>query len=257
MVGFIDTADCIQKKEEPFITYYQNTRGGQRMATRLDYIFIDAIHRQYCKHTATQFGNSDHLLVECELQLASSSNKGKFWRFDKNNWNNPLLRAELIEEIQSITNFAKWDLYKCNIQSIARAFRPQPSLEKKIQRLQKKLGKINNKIASEGNTKELIEASERVNIQLQDEVQALSDKWQIKSNAKWIEEGEKSTKFFYSLYKARNGISIKDKIQIPNNNQTNCPTDTLHYIKEIYQEIYKARETDQTATDFLLKISHQ
>ena len=75
-VKFMDTASITQE-EEPFITFYQNTRGGRRMATRLDYIFIDANHGHCCKHTTTQFSNSDHLLVECKLQLASGFTKAK------------------------------------------------------------------------------------------------------------------------------------------------------------------------------------
>src|SRR5690242_17530375 len=78
---YMDSATIVAE-EDPFLTYYQNTRGGHKMATRLDYIFIDANHGQYCKKVATYFGNSDHLLVECELYLSSVQSRPKQWRFD-------------------------------------------------------------------------------------------------------------------------------------------------------------------------------
>ncbi|CAG8554011.1 25105_t:CDS:2, partial [Gigaspora rosea] len=50
----------------------------------------------------------------------------------------------------------------------------------------------------------------------------------------------KSTKFFFSHYKTRNSTSANDKIQILGHNQANSPVDKLQYMKNIYQDIYKA-----------------
>ena len=50
-IEFIDIASLKQKKEL-FITYYQNTKDGKRMATRLNYIFIDTNYKYCCKHIA-------------------------------------------------------------------------------------------------------------------------------------------------------------------------------------------------------------
>ncbi|CAG8538396.1 16032_t:CDS:2 [Cetraspora pellucida] len=44
---FIDIA-CLKQREEPYITYYQNTRGGKRMATRLNYIFTNTNYGHCC-----------------------------------------------------------------------------------------------------------------------------------------------------------------------------------------------------------------
>jgi exonuclease III len=62
---FTDSANHIEN--EPFITFYQNTQGNQRMATRLDYIFLEANFSHFKSQTQTRFGNSDHLLVECTI----------------------------------------------------------------------------------------------------------------------------------------------------------------------------------------------
>ncbi|CAG8599033.1 25109_t:CDS:2 [Dentiscutata erythropus] len=53
--NLLDSASLLEKK--PFLTFYQNTRNNQSMATRLNYIFID---KNYQK-TETLYGNSDHL----------------------------------------------------------------------------------------------------------------------------------------------------------------------------------------------------
>ena len=140
------------------------------MATRLDYIFINANHIYHCQNVVTQFGNSDHLLVECELQLTPTSSKAKQWRFSQSSWNNSLLKSEIIEEVTNIHDFTKWDLYKCRIQSIIRAFRPQASPEKKIQKLQKRLTELDNKASNSENTDEILIIRENIKSQLQEEL---------------------------------------------------------------------------------------
>ena len=69
MADFIDTAEFA--KPGPFLTFYQTTQGNQKMATQLDYIFIDSNYSQFCKNTCTRFGNSNHLLVKSELAFNS------------------------------------------------------------------------------------------------------------------------------------------------------------------------------------------
>ncbi|CAG8811824.1 2767_t:CDS:2, partial [Gigaspora rosea] len=47
--------------------------------------------------------------------------------------------------------------------------------------------------------------------------------------------------------------SASDKIQIPGHNQANSPTDKLQYMKNIYQDIYKAENNDLTIAEFFVK----
>jgi exonuclease III len=100
---FIDTADFA--KPGPFLTFYQTTHGNQKMATRLDYIFIDSNHGQFCKNTCTRFGNSDHLLVESELVFKSEPAYSSSWKFNRKYWSIPNLKQEITEIIKSTQDY--------------------------------------------------------------------------------------------------------------------------------------------------------
>ncbi|CAG8820935.1 6772_t:CDS:1, partial [Gigaspora rosea] len=65
---------------------------------------------------------------------------------------------------------------------------------------------------------------------LHKETAALADKWYLRSKERWIEKGEKSTKFFFSCYKARSEGNCEDLIKIPEEYKDKY--DTLDYIKE-------------------------
>ena len=201
MQDFIDTAEIIGLK--PFLTFYQKTCGSHLMATRLDYIFVDANHGQFCNSVATRYGNSDHLLVECEMHFAQEHPRAACWKFDKGCWSNIKLRNEVEEELRNIKDITKWDRHKCIIQSIVRAYRSQTMVENRIQKLHKKLADVNIKIMHADEYEDLRLVAEDVNQQLQKELSLLAEKWQVRSKVKWIESGERSTKYFFMRYKAR------------------------------------------------------
>jgi hypothetical protein len=71
----------------------------------------------------------------------------------------------------------------------------------------------------------------------------MAEKWQIHSKAKWIEQGEKSTKYFFARYKIRKTHAALSKIKIPNASTQN-EDDTLKYIKDQYAEIYSQEEVN-------------
>ncbi|CAG8729977.1 7282_t:CDS:1, partial [Cetraspora pellucida] len=113
------------------------------------------------------------------------------WRFDRKYWSIPGLKSDIIQELQSIQDTAaNWDLHKCSIQSIIRSFKPRPSPEKRIQKIHRKICSLNNKLAKNPNLEELNLVIEGLNFELQEELTMMSDKWRVRSNAKWIEEGE-------------------------------------------------------------------
>ena len=154
--------------------------------------------------TITRHGNSDHLLVESSISFGSDHLRASRWRFNSKVWQIPELRDEITKEIQSANRSENWDLHKCSFQSIIRAFKSHPPSERRIQKLHKKLNILNNKIANTLENEEYTILAGNLKVQIQNEVAILSEKWRIRSNTKWIEEGEKSTKYFFSMYKTKN-----------------------------------------------------
>ena len=70
------------------------------------------------------------------------------------------------------------------IQSIIRSSKPKHLPERKIQVLQNRLAKLNNRIANDPRLISLQASAEEIKDQIQEELQNLSEKWQTRSNAK-------------------------------------------------------------------------
>jgi len=236
--GMVDTV--VAASQTPFLTYFQKTRGGHNMATRLDYIFVDEQNAQYCQRTLTKFGNSDHLMVSTEMNFSKNSLQTSYWKVNSKCLENEILRKEIVEEIRTVTDLESWDYCKCKIQSLIRARGPLKAPESNIQRLSRKINILEKKIARDQNLSDLQIVIENLKKSLQNELQNLADKWQVRSNARWIERGERSTKYFYSRFKSRHNTAAIDKIKIPNNAGTSSSIEVLHYIKEYYSHMYQS-----------------
>ncbi|CAG8647457.1 2291_t:CDS:2, partial [Gigaspora rosea] len=85
---------------------------------------------------------------------------------------------------------------------------------------------------------------------LYEETAALADKWHLCSKERWIEKEEKSTKFFFSCYKARSKGNCEDLIKIPEEYKDKYEN-TLDYIKEEYKNIYRKKKWDPQLADNL------
>ncbi|CAG8565192.1 1632_t:CDS:2 [Dentiscutata erythropus] len=158
MEGMIDTA--IVTIQRPFLAFYQKTKGHNIIATRLDYIFVEEQYAQCCKKTCTRFGNSDHLLVESELTFGKNISR---------------------------SGQRCWDLFKNKLQSILKTTRTPQGSKNIIRRLNKKITRLENKIAEDQNLLDLQLVVKKLKGKLQDELTELANKWQIWSKAKWIE----------------------------------------------------------------------
>src|SRR5205085_9789543 len=100
---------------------------------------------------------------------------------------------------------------------------------------------------------DLYAATEEIKDQIQEELQLLSENWQTRSNTKWIEEGERSTKYFFTRYKIRHSSSCSTRIKNPENPTASSQPDTLAYIKNFYESLYRKEPIDtQKAEDLLI-----
>ncbi|CAG8675522.1 4437_t:CDS:1, partial [Paraglomus brasilianum] len=171
---------------------------------------------------------------------------------DKGSFSNDLLTKELQAELGSENAPENWDGCKLRVQSIIRAFRKPKRHECNITKLNNKISKLKIEKARRGlSPKKDQELVEMMNT-LHDETAALAEKWHLRSKEKWIEKGEKSTKFFFSRYKARKESSCEELIKIPEEYKDKYEN-TLDYIKEEYQKIYKKEGWDPQMAEILMR----
>src|SRR5260364_158463 len=249
MEGFTDTAYV--SKEKPFITYHQTVRDRRTMATRLDYIFLDNDHFQLCKKSETKFGNSDHLLVWCSLYQNQETPKPTLWKLNPRMLNNTFISKELEADLKDEKAISDWDYYKVRCQSIYRACKPPTALETHIQKLNKKIMELNNKMARNPQLADLSIVVMQLNSELQEELKLLTKKWQLRSNIKWLEEGEKSTKYFFEQYKARTSREATDLVRNPELPGSLDRVDILQYIRDQFEQIYQDEPVDAEAVEAL------
>lgn len=60
----------------------------------------------------------------------------------------------------------------------------------------------------------------------------------VRSRARWVEEGEKSTKYFLNLEKRNKSLSVIYKLVDENDNVLVGNDDILHYIRDFYASLY-------------------
>ena len=186
------------------------------MASHLDYIFIDKNHSYLRFKLNTLYGNSDHQLVKYTLSLQQTLTDSSTWRFDKKVLNNKQLNQDLVKELNEADSDKNWDYTKICIQSIIRAYKKPKAPEKNISKLNRKITDLNKSLASNFENSNIRLQIDNLNLQLQDELTDMAEKWQICSKTKWIEQGEKSTKYFFAKYKARKAKSALEIIKDPN-----------------------------------------
>ena len=143
----------------------------------------------------------------------------------------------------------RWEYLKFDIREFAREFSIQRAknrrnkinkLEAKINSCHKKLNMINLKAQN------AVKLIEKVNVKL-DELKIELDKEtryeiqgvMLRTRIRWVEQGEKNTKYFFALEKSKSKSKSMRTICTQNGEVTHDPREVLKYQEEFYQQLYK------------------
>ena len=145
----------------------------------------------------------------------------------------------------------QWDLFKTEVRDYTIAFckRKAQNNVKEINILENKLKKLNECIN--------LKCQEDVIAYFDDEINKLENKLsnlyeaktkgaQIRSRIKWVEEGEKNTKFFLGLEKSRQTKKTITALKDKDGEIHRDPTKILQLEREFYQDIYKSSNPNIT-----------
>ena len=218
--GLVDTFKKLID-ENLLIDSWRDRHGTEKMYTwkrgkisrRLDYILIDEGLNAFMRDTDIEsIGFSDHLLVSTHLQLNGFKFGNSYYKMNvsvlKDMKYVNLMRKkipEFLKENENLDPHLKWEMTKIQIseftQKYCRAIQFEKGREKNETR--KLLNDIEKELAREPNNENLMQKQAH-----------LKEKWeailieetrgiQIRSGIKWMEEGEKSSKFFLGLEKSR------------------------------------------------------
>ena len=247
----------VRNPDKRSYTRRENSRNGI-IQSRLDYWLVSIGLSYLIKNVKISPGNSsDHSLISFNIDLTNTQRRGKgFWKF-----NNSLLTdteyismikdviANIPIELETDNKNTLWEFAKCRIRTETMVYssmkakktrEKQTMLENKIKELEQEL------------TEKYIHTSYLNYVQCKSEWENIlmikSNGIKLRSKAKWIEDGEKNTKYFLNLEKRNyNSKYIKKLI----NSQGEELTDVKSIINEqseFYQKLYSTHLNDNSKT---------
>ena len=247
--NLIDVWRVMNPTEKRF-TWRGNTKKG-RVFSRLDFWLIsthmiyDLVNTDILPSIKT-----DHSLISLSFEIKNSISKGKgFWKF-----NGELLKdAEYVATIKNILNECKnmhkdftnkamlWDYVKCEIRGATISYSAYAAKRRREQGqfLSRQLKFLEEKIDS-GNDS-LIEEYMLVKNEIENINELQTNGVLLRSKAKWIEDGEKCTKYFLQM-ENRNYKSKYIKSIINQNKTITDPQGILNAEKDFYSSLYTQKE---------------
>ena len=231
-------------------------KSNKNEATRIDFYLISPDIRPQVISTdirPAMISYTDHQAISLKFRHNPTSRGRGFFKINNSiliNEDYKMLITNLInnykDKILTSTDICTlWDLFKTEVRDVTLNFCKQQAAEKKnktkilelkLQKLNEKLNNIkyNSKINDIQNEIDIIE-KELENIYITGTKGA-----QIRSRVKWIEEGEKNTKFFLGLEKSR---QIKKNILALRNDENTVVTNQSEILKMekiYYENLYKS-----------------
>ena len=219
--------------------------------SRIDKIYCNSLLQSKVKKCfMTQSPAPDHRAVVLDFVLADKERGPGYWKL-----NNSILSdveykqgiQNLYDEIMNeytgmVSKCLVWEFFKLRVKefTIAYCVKKANSYRCMVKTLEGQLNDINRT-----NSKMLSQEQIHKREALQQELDLLYDEkakgYQIRSRAKWIEEGEKSTRYFLNLEKSR---QTSDTIySLKNNRNTRCTSDSdiLNVASSYFKNLYSSK----------------
>ena len=229
--------------------------------TRIDKFYVSSRLSPLIINTdIIPFPFSDHDLIILDIDLSSQPRGEGYWHFNNNLLDDDVFLTEINQFwtnwLTQKTNFTDplrwWDTAKHHFKNIAikRSSQIRKSQRNVCHQLEYKIRSLQQKIADGDHT--VSEAYQQAKAELQrhllDEMDAITTRTKIK----YTEEGEKSTRYFYSL---ENHQKSKQTIKLSTKNNLDTITETRDIITEtydFYKDLYSASQINPAKqTDFL------
>ena len=250
----------IWRNFNPNIKDYTWSKHNPFIARRLDYILCNNfVISKILKVEHLLMSGSDHKAVTVTIQTSNFTRGPGIWRF-----NDSLLKDlnyvdtinALIEKFQSDPTIKdpimKWELIKAEVKSLTTQFctLKNQNLFSEEKHLKHEISRVSELLTQTPNSVHLLK--EYTTLKNKYEIFNLNKARgaQIRSRAKYIEKGEKNTKYFLGLEKAK---GVHNTIHELNTN-SKVITDPLKVLSEIetfYTNLYKRNEDVEVSKEII------
>ena len=194
-------------------SWHKKDRRGRFLASRLDYALVSAGLSQMVEQTMYLPGiQSDHSAFYVGFKLGDQERGPGFWKFNTTFLKDMTFLDSMNAFSQDFMNtkkemelVSKWELLKFKIGQFCRDFAREKAgvRELVILQLSEEVVKLEDKVAGEEVTEQEKNLLFKTKADLEDQVKEKVKGVIFRSKANWQDLGEKNSKYFFSLEKAR------------------------------------------------------
>ena len=219
-----------------------------KRASRLDFWLVTKqVKRQIFSADIRPAIRTDHNAISIKLSLKQNERGPGYWKINTEILKDITYREKVLEIIHSLSesNFSspqiKWEMFKIRIREFSQKFCKQKSLDRKNDKLtlDKKLCKLEKEINVNIPNKKLEEEYSDTKERLEKIYKHESRGAGIRARIRWMEEGEKSTKYFLSLEKNNAKKKEISHLKCKNNRTVSRNEEIINEIVNYYSHLYK------------------
>ena len=225
------------------------------IARRLDYILTDELLTSNLQNSVIEtVGFSDHLMVSIEIKSSNFRYGKSYYKMNTSILLNQkyidIMKKEIpkmIDNHSTLDPHLHWEMVKAEIRELTQKFCRNNSVNKNNEKqlIMKELVTLEQKLSKnpsdENLTAEHNLKKKRYEEIIEEEVRGI----RIRCGLKWIEEGERNTKFFLSLEKRRSAQNTIKELEVGDTKIID-EGEILTEIGQYYEDLYMQKESNNT-----------
>ena len=210
----------------------------------------------------------DHKALNLSIHKTDKKRGLGYWKLNTKHLEDPLYingvknlihnaKSDYSEEVSSSQ---LWEYIKCLVKEFSIKFSIGKAKVKQDDEkyLENKLTELENKSKQSADDDNIAKERLEIKEKLSQIYKEKSVGYQIRSRAKWVEEGEKSTSYFFRLEKARQTSNCVEVLRDKSGNEKTDDADILKIAHDFYANLYSSQDcgADKVASWFN-KIKHE